>query len=192
MNKFFAWLKSLFTKQPTYAPAPVIVKPGSPAAPTLPTKVEPVDPPWLTLALAEMKRGVKEIAGSKHNPRIIEYHQATSLKSKEDEVPWCAAFMSWLFVQCGIANPKSARAKDFSVHPTMLKLKRPIRGCVVVYTRVGGGHVDLYISGYATGMIKGLGGNESNTIKDGPQSESSVVGYFWPRDFALPPGAILA
>lgn len=49
-------------------------------------------PEHLKIAMKEL--GVRELAGSKHNPRIIEYHKATSLKATQDEVSWCSSFVN--------------------------------------------------------------------------------------------------
>lgn len=172
------WFKNLFSKlfsSPVAEKPPVVVDHQP---------YQRQDPPWLALAKKEQAAGVQEIAGSKHNERILEYHRATSLKATTDEVPWCASFMSWLFVNCGLQSRRSARAKDWLSWG--LPLKKPVYGCVVIYTRMGGGHIDLYLSGYGTGRIKGLGGNESNKVTDNSQDESSVVGYRWPLDYPLP------
>lgn len=147
-------------------------------------------PPWMKIALAE--KGVSEMPGRTHNKRILEYHQVTTLKATTDEVPWCASFACWCLKQCGLWNPKSARAKDFATDGFFHRLARPVYGCIVVYSRIGGGHVDFYESGFGTGSIKGLGGNEGNRVADNSMPESSVLGYFWPMDFPLPEGYVLA
>lgn len=183
MKKFWEYLKNLFK---TKTPDPVVTKPVDP-----PVRLPVGEPPWMTVAKRELAAGISEIPGSKHNPRIIEYHKVTSLKATTDEVPWCASFACWCLLQCGLWHPRSARAKDFATDK-FYRLRRPIYGCIVVYTRKGGGHVDFYISGYTSGSIKGLGGNESNRVAANSQSESSVVGYYWPRDFELPEGAAIA
>ena len=47
--------------------------------------------PWMVVAFDEMDKGVDEIRGSESNPRIIEYHQATSLKAKLRKFPFLLA-----------------------------------------------------------------------------------------------------
>ena len=49
--------------------------------------------PWLAVAKREMDTGVDEIVGSRHNPRILEYHATTTLSAKDagsDETFWCS------------------------------------------------------------------------------------------------------
>ena len=52
-------------------------------------------PPWMVLAEQELARGVREYAGPAANPRIVDYHAATSFAATDDEVPWCSSFVNW-------------------------------------------------------------------------------------------------
>jgi uncharacterized protein (TIGR02594 family) len=63
-------------------------------------------------ALAELASGVAEVVGVEHNPRILEYHTATSLGASEDEVPWCAAFVNWCLLQAGAASSSSGAGTE--------------------------------------------------------------------------------
>src|SRR6185436_11178789 len=54
---------------------------------------------WMDIARAEIGQG--EVAGSRHNPRILEYHASTRLKPNTDEIPWCASFVNWVMQQAG-------------------------------------------------------------------------------------------
>lgn len=182
------WIKNLFKTKPTYPPAPEIVK-ANPVQPTPSVPVQPVAPtaaskvlPWM--AIAEKEIGVKEIAGAKHHPKILEYHAATTLRSTTDEVAWCAAFVSWVFVKAGMKSQRSAWARDWLKWG--IKLDRPIPGCVVVLARGTGGHVYFYKSGFGTGWIKGTGGNQSNQVNVASFAEANVLGYRWPSDYPLP------
>jgi uncharacterized protein (TIGR02594 family) len=130
---------------------------------------------WLTIALNEV--GQQEIAGSDHNPRIVEYHQSTSLAAKDDETPWCASFVSWVVRQAGFPNPNTARALDFANYGQ--RLERPQHGCIVVFNRQGGGHVGFYM-GERGDKILLLGGNQNNRVSIAPYNKSQVVAYRWP------------
>ena len=46
-------------------------------------------PEWMEVAERELARGVREYVGPGDNPRIVEYHSATSFRATDDEVPWC-------------------------------------------------------------------------------------------------------
>ena len=52
-----------------------------------------VHPLWYNIALKE--RGVIELPGPRHNPRILEYHRASNGNFDSDEIPWCASFVNW-------------------------------------------------------------------------------------------------
>lgn len=56
----------------------------------------------LAYEIARAEIGVQEIAGVKHNERILQYHQATTLKAEADEVPWCSAFVNWCVIIAGL------------------------------------------------------------------------------------------
>lgn len=146
--------------------------------------------PWMRIAIAE--KGVSEIKGSQHNRRIIEYHAATGLAAKEDEVAWCASFVNWCLKQAGIQGNNSARAKDFGTWGR--GLDTPRYGCIVhlhrapkgVDGRTGsssGNHVAFFISQTAT-HITLLGGNQGNRVRESsyPLSQYTVKAMRWPND----------
>lgn len=74
----------------------------------------------LSYLVAKTQLGQKEISGSKDNPKIVEYHDATTLKATDDETPWCASFVNWcLIIAAILMNPglaekllKNARYSD--------------------------------------------------------------------------------
>jgi uncharacterized protein (TIGR02594 family) len=145
--------------------------------------------PWMRIAIAE--KGVSEIKGSQHNRRIIEYHAATGLAAKEDEVAWCASFVNWCLKQAGVQGNNSARAKDFGTWGR--GLETPRYGCIVhlhrtpkgVDSRTGsssGNHVAFFISQTAT-HITLLGGNQGNRVRESsyPLSQYKVEAMRWPN-----------
>ena len=145
--------------------------------------------PWMRIAIAE--KGVSEIKGGQHNRRIIEYHAATGLAAKEDEVAWCASFVNWCLKQAGIQGNNSARAKDFGTWGR--GLETPRYGCIVhlhrapkgVDSRTGsssGNHVAFFISQTAT-HITLLGGNQGNRVRESsyPLSQYKVMAMRWPN-----------
>jgi len=56
----------------------------------------------LAYEIAKLEIGVKEIEGSKHNQRILEYHSTCILNATTDETPWCSAFINWCFLMSGM------------------------------------------------------------------------------------------
>lgn len=116
------------------------------------------------IALHEI--GVQEQNGSKHNPRIIEYHGCTSLKATADEIPWCAAFVNWCLRVAGVVGTNSARARSFLTWGVPVSLTEAQRGDIVVLSRgnnISEGHVGFY-TGCKDNNVLLLGGNQSNRV----------------------------
>lgn len=145
-------------------------------------------PAWLEIAEKEV--GVHEVKGGE-NPRILEYHAATTLGAREDEIPWCAAFVCWCLEQANLPSTKSAAAISFATYGT--KLKEPREGCIVVIRQrkkgadaatgsSSGNHV-AFFEAIVDNRISLLGGNQSDSVKSSTFGLSSyeVVAYRWPE-----------
>lgn len=155
----------------TSAPAPA-------ANPDLPIVLpEPMDdqPPWMAIAKAEL--GVREGVNDK---RIVEYHQATSLKAPNSGVAWCSSFVNWVMKQAGIQGTNSAWARDWLKWGMKLDTPRP--GCICVIERNGPGgdsHVFFWL-GEKDGFVTALGGNQHDMVCETQYAKSLVLGYRWP------------
>lgn len=132
------------------------------------------EPPWLTIARKEL--GVHEIPGPKSEKRIIEYDKATTLKATSDEVPWCAAFVSWCLEQAGIRSTRNAAAASYEDWGEDLG-DSPELGCVVVMSH----HATFYDGYVDEDTIIGLGGNQSDMVKRSRYPVSRVISYRWPK-----------
>ena len=62
----------------------------------------------------------------------------------------------------------------------MTKLPEPAYGCIVTFTRDGGGHVGFVVGKDKHGNLMVLGGNQSNMVSIAPFQRSRVTGYYWP------------
>lgn len=138
------------------------------------------DPVWFARAQREI--GVKERAGMADHPRILEYHAATKLHAKHDEVPWCSAFVCWVMEGTDIASTRSAAARSWLTWGR--KLDKPQRGCVVVLDRRSddnpkAAHVAFYL-GDEGDSVRLLGGNQGNAVSTRLYPKSRVLGYRWP------------
>ncbi len=136
---------------------------------------------WFAIAMREMETGVDEVAGPEHNPRIVEYHQSTSLKATDDETPWCSSFVNWCMEQAGEEKTNSAMARSWLKWGEALA--EPRKGCVAVFSRGNiptAGHVGFYVD-EINGRILLLGGNQSNQININSYPKSSLLGYRWPK-----------
>ena len=168
-------MSSLIKSKPVQAQPPKA--PETPKTPETPQDIKQ-NTPWMNIAIKE--NGISEVAGSGDNPRILEYHKQTSLKATDDEVAWCASFVSWVFVMAKLKSKKSARAKDWLEWGK--PLDKPHYGCVVVFTRDGGGHVAFFVKEDEKGTYV-LGGNQSNKVCYEYYPSNRVLGYRWPSDF---------
>lgn len=156
--KLWGWIKSLFTHS------------------TVDYKPEPKKPlpAWYRIALSEI--GVKEVPGEGNNPRVIEYHYATSLKATEDSVPWCASFVCWCLQVAGVKSTRNARARSY------LNWGRPVQdpyeGCIVVLSRGNKyqGHVGFFVR-QDKDHVWLLGGNQNDQVNVTKFSKKSVLDY---------------
>ncbi|QGZ13875.1 baseplate hub subunit and tail lysozyme [Rhizobium phage RL38J1] len=141
------------------------------------------EPPWLSLAKSQL--GTYEFAGSQHNPQILKYLKTVGINSG-DETSWCSAFAAWCMKNSGHSiEGVNGMAKSWSRAGCVEKIEKPLFGCVVVYDRPPNpqnGHVNflLRIQG---GSVIGLGGNQTNKVKESPYSLSKVRGFYWPKGF---------
>lgn len=170
---------------PASPAAPAVSVPSDPDSRLVPSAPPPI-PRWL--ALAEKEIGVEEVAGPGNNPRILYYHQATSLKATVDEVPWCAAFVGRMLLDAGVRPSGSAAARSYLTWG--VRLAKPTMGCVVVLWRgtpkSPNGHVGFFVDqGESTVTL--LGGNQGDRVCESKYLKSRVLGYFWPAEAKLPP-----
>lgn len=136
-------------------------------------------PPWLDKGLHEI--GVKEFPGPADNPRIVEYHQATSLQASDDEVAWCSSFANWCMKQAGKTGSGSAAARSWLQWGQ--RLEKPRRGCIVVLKRgtsPAQGHVGFLLQNRGA-VLELLGGNQGNQVKIQSFPASQLLGYRWPQ-----------
>ena len=143
-------------------------------------------PRWMEIANGEL--GQTEIAGPEDNPRIVAYHQATSLRAQDDETPWCASFVNWALRQAGLPATNSAAARSFEHWGRALD--EPPLGCVVVLWRgsrsAPTGHVGFYAGEANDGGVLLLGGNQGNQVSVRSYPRDRVLGYRWPAGVELP------
>lgn len=134
---------------------------------------------FLQTAFSEMH--IREVKGKNHNPRILQYHAATSLKASADEIPWCSAFANWVVQKCGLQGTNSALARSWESWGETLK--KPVPGCLVVLSRGQDprfGHVGFYL--YETKKtIAILGGNQKDSVSIAYYDKSRLVGYRGPH-----------
>lgn len=140
-------------------------------------------PHWYVLALQELNAGVREVAGGEHNPRIVEYHQATGLQASSDEVPWCGAFAAWVMQKAGIAYGRARAAAARSWLEFGEPLDKPELGALAIFWRGSrdgrSGHVGFYAGETETHVLV-LGGNQGDSVSIAKYPKARLLGYRWP------------
>lgn len=98
----------------------------------------------------------------------------------DDETPWCGLFVGYVLGVCDryVVN-EWYRAKSW-ISENMLELNSPAYGCIVVFTRAGGGHVGFVVGEDEKGNLMVIGGNQGNEVNIKPFNKERVAGYFWP------------
>jgi uncharacterized protein (TIGR02594 family) len=136
--------------------------------------------PWIAAARADIGR--KEIPGGKHNPWIVGLWPAIGVTWFDtDEVPWCAGAVNYWLKKGGRPPLKPAvAARALAFKDYGIKLSAPAYGCIVVFSRDGGGHVGFVVGIDQQGNLMVLGGNQGNMVKISPFSRDRVVAYRWP------------
>lgn len=141
------------------------------------------DPAHLKAAYADL--GLKEIRGSRHNPRVVEMFALSGHGwVKDDETAWCAAAMGAWLKEAGMVGSGSLAARSYLKWGK--KTTKPKRGDVVVFKRGNStwqGHVALYL-GQAEGRIYVIGGNQSNRVSVTRYPKSKLLGYRKPSTAA--------
>lgn len=134
-------------------------------------------PHWMPIALNEL--GTHEVAGDADNPRIVTYHQATSLKSTDDETPWCSAFANWVLREAHVSTTKSALARSWL---TWGRTTGARYGAITVLSRGTSptqGHVGFLVDANATHLWL-LGGNQGDAVNLARFEQTRVLGMRWP------------
>lgn len=150
-----------------------------------PQAVPEDDAPWMAVARGEL--GQKEIKGAEDNPRIREYHGATTMGEKSDEVAWCSSFVNWVMAKAKLKGTRSAAAASWVDWGAA---SEPRRGAVVVIYNAKAANSALSRSGNHVGFLiedvgwgwKLLGGNQGDMVKESCFSKKSwtLKAVRWP------------
>jgi uncharacterized protein (TIGR02594 family) len=137
-----------------------------------------VTPKWLELAIGEI--GVKETAGRKANPRILEYFRAAKSPVISDETAWCSAFAAWCIAEAGYIPSYSLGARSWLRWG--VPVSRPKIGAIAIFPRGKEpwmGHVG-FVAEVKGDKVLILGGNQRNSVRADWYTASTALGYRWP------------
>lgn len=147
----------------------------------MPKTFKPTGLKWLDHAATYI--GQREIKGGKHNPHILSWWQKIKAHFRDDETPWCGAFVGGVLVEAGFPAHKtgaSARAWLNYGKP----ISQPAVGCIVVFWRGArngaSGHVGFVVGKDQKGNLMVLGGNQGDAVNIKPFAMDRVLGYRWP------------
>lgn len=134
------------------------------------------------MAIARREIGTKEVVGSRHSPRVLQYHGATRLQARDDETPWCASFVCWVLEQSCIASTRSAAAIHYETWGQALE--SPTVGAIVVFDRPTlknprSRHVAFFDHEDGDDWYV-LGGNQRNQVCIAPYPRDRVNAVRWP------------
>lgn len=133
----------------------------------------------LWLEIANSKLGLKEIKGKKHNPLIVAMWKLIKRGGiKDDETPWCAAFVGACLEEAGIVSSRFESAKSYLAWG--IPLADPIVGAIAVKNRPGGQHVFFVTGKTKDGRITGIGGNQSDAVTETTFARDEITALRWP------------
>lgn len=129
--------------------------------------------------------GLKETKGPQHTPEIVQFWKDIRRGGiKNDETPWCAAFVGAMLERAGVPSSRFESARSYESWGVALKV--PVQGCVVVFSRDGGGHVGFVVGQDKAGNLLVLGGNQSDAVNVKAFQRARVTAYRWPSGVAMP------
>lgn len=169
----------------------------------MPERVGPAtEPPWMTQARGMI--GLREIAGPQHASAIVRmWDRIHTVWIRDDETPWCAAFVGTCLEDAGFRSTRRANARSYEtwgrpyVPPAglsrhaktgLLPECQPPYGTVAVLERLPrptDGHVCFYVGPATPGTFYALGGNQGNAVSVRQFPYSRVVAWRWPKDYPV-------
>lgn len=138
------------------------------------------------VAIARKYIGLAEIGTTNKHPTIDKWARELAGEWLVGQ-PWCGTFCAQVFKEAGLIAkvPKEFfRAKEWENAGT--KLDKPAYGCIVTFTRDGGGHVGYVVGKTSKGMLKVLGGNQSNQVNISDFDPTRVTSYRWVSSGSVP------
>lgn len=146
------------------------------------------NPIWIDEALRHI--GLQEFSGNSHNPQILSWWKAIKRGGiKDDETPWCAAFVGGCLEAVGIQSSRFESAKSYITWG--INLRAPAYGCIAILYRDLGGHVGFVIGKDEKDRILLLGGNQSNGVNIKAFERSKIIAYRWPKGQSIFPIGML-
>jgi len=134
-----------------------------------------------SLQVAGSYLGLKEYPGASHNPKVVKFFADTGNSwVKDDETPWCAAFVGAVLAQCGLPHTGKLNARSYLDWGYKVDEKRAEPGDVVVFWRGSPsswqGHVGFFVRWQGDDIVV-RGGNQGNAVTDDVYLSSRLLGF---------------
>lgn len=146
------------------------------------------EPVWLQQA--RLLLGTQECAGEANNTTILDWARQEGGWIERfytaDSIPWCGLFVSHCLLNAGIGGPKNPlSALAWADWGEAMPFADREAGCVLVFTRQGGGHVGFYVGEDADGSaLHVLGGNQSDAVTITRIATNRLHALRWPAGLA--------
>jgi uncharacterized protein (TIGR02594 family) len=130
--------------------------------------------------IAERFVGLEEVPGAKDNPFVLGMLQLDDLWPEHDEVPWCSAFVNWVFWLLRLPRSKRLSARSWLQVGEAIPLEEASVGHDIVVLWRGdkdgpNGHVGFF-SGRNGDKVALLGGNQDDSVCVQEYPVSRVLG----------------
>jgi len=130
--------------------------------------------------MASEEVGLREIAGNRHNPNVVQFFADVGHAwVKDDETAWCAAFLGAMLERAGIPSTRKLNARSYLEWGEAVELRNAKPGDVVIFWRGSPddwrGHVGFF-SGRDGPNIEVLGGNQSDAVNVSRYPASRLLG----------------
>ncbi|MEM9859402.1 MAG: TIGR02594 family protein [Bacteroidota bacterium] len=132
------------------------------------------------LEIALREYGNKEITGNDHNLQVVKYFTETGdTPIRDDETPWCSAFVNWCAMMGGYVRTKKLNARSWLEVGSNVD-EKPLLGDIVIFWREKEdswkGHVGIFINKVGDDIYT-IGGNQSNQVSIAPYNASRLLGF---------------
>jgi len=115
--------------------------------------------------------GLKEIPGEQHNLTILGWLKYLGFSHiRDDETGWCSTFAMFVAKKNGYEVPLDLRAISWLEQGE--KVTEPELGDLIVFDH----HVTFFVA-KGTGIVYGLGGNQSNSVNITPFKSNTIISY---------------
>ena len=114
-----------------------------------------------------------------HNPKVLAYYAASGHPEiRDDETPWCAAFVGAVLGEAGLPNTGSLLARSYLKYGHHIDVSQARPGDIVVLTRGNStwqGHV-AFFDRLENGCVYLLGGNQRDQVNISDYPASKIIG----------------